>query len=139
MIVKRVVELPVGSSGCERARVFSSDLDVIVDVLFLRQSKLCGTVVVFNDVIAYRFNDELHSGSFPPEAFDCVVEVLESAWLRELAVREPKATYLGVSGKRHFAAFFSNVGYLEVVADSVRSEPSGYSSGAEPSWGEHLS
>ena len=49
-----------------------------------------------------------------PGAYDCVVEVLESEWVKEIR-RVDADGRSSIWNKRHFAVFLSNCGLFEIV------------------------
>jgi len=76
-------------------------------------------VLQFGDVTAFRFRDEMHSLGFANESYDCLVEVVESDWHKELCRIEPDHLLVTVKESKHFAVLLSSNGYLEVVAKSA--------------------
>ncbi|TXK17715.1 hypothetical protein [Homoserinibacter sp. GY 40078] len=72
----------------------------------------------FDTARAYRFRAESHCTSWHFEAYDTLVEVLDSSWVRELRDAEPSVTG-GIWTMRHFLIYLDDSGAYEVVAKDV--------------------
>lgn len=117
--VSKVFDLGVGGAGCSDIRISTIGVSLLAEVQYLVAGRTATETVVYSDVIAFRFRDEMHSQGFYEQAYDTVIEVFDSQWLHELAAIEPTGLLSGVAGKRHFATLFSNFGYLEVLAENA--------------------
>ena len=114
--VLKVIDLGVGPAGCGGVRISSSGVSLFVKLDYIVARTASSETIVFTDVFAFRFRDELHSQGFCEQAYDTVVELVDSPWQKELLAIEPKGGLLTVAGKHHFAVLFSSCGYLEVIA-----------------------
>ena len=115
MTTKALVILPVPGSGCDDIRVTGVGADLQVEYQYGEGGTQTIGALTFDWAIAYRFNDEKHARGFDSKSYDTLVEVEESPWLRELGE---------TGGKwRHFAVFFSKIGYVEVAASEFKQLP----------------
>lgn len=121
--------LPVSGEGCGSLRVTASSVRLLAQYEYIgwgeegeTPERLVGGLV-FTRVIAFRFSDEMHSGVFPRESYDAVVEMTESSWRQQAIDGEPPAIIGGgAKNYRHYAILFSNNGFLEVLANSFHVE-----------------
>jgi hypothetical protein len=115
MKVTILVTLPVPGSGCDDIRVTGLGADLQAEYQYGEGGTQTVGALMFDWAIAYRFHDEKHARGFDSKSYDALVEIEESPWLRELGE---------TSGKwRHFAVFFSNIGYVEVAAREFKQLP----------------
>jgi hypothetical protein len=73
--------------------------------------------VIFSDVRAFRFREEMLSGGFEKGSYDTLVTLPGSTWIAELEASGPGD--LRLSTTKHYAVLFSSNGYLEVAADDA--------------------
>ena len=117
MTAEKLAQLPVPGSGCGNICVLSDGVELSVEYEYRADGadwvgKLC-----FSDCIAHRFRNEMHSKGYCSESYDSVAEVKDSPWFAELIRNEPTGVR-DLVDKKHFGVFFSNNGYLEIVADA---------------------
>ncbi|WP_395374721.1 hypothetical protein [Marinicella sp. W31] len=125
MKIKKLLELPISSSGCANVKVIASSAELLVIYGFNSRkdsSKLIGQIL-FDSVISYSFRNTMHSRGYADGSYDSLVEIESSDWMKWLLEIEPPMIGNTVAGKKHFAVFFSENGYLEVVADSYKVLP----------------
>ena len=70
----------------------------------------------FMRVRAYQFRSESHCTSWYFDAYDTLVEVEQSDWVRELHAAEPSVTG-GIWKIRHFLIYIDGAGAYEVAAE----------------------
>lgn len=116
MTAQKVLDLPISGVGCGEIKIESDGVFIRVD---LTDGEHNAGQLVFHDVTAFRFRDEMHSRGFIEDSYDTVVEISDSPWLSELIEIEPQQILGSVVGSRHFAVLLSSNGYLEVVAKTV--------------------
>jgi hypothetical protein len=102
-------------SGCGDIRLTYRETYLVLDYEFRASGRDYVGHLRFEDVVAFRFRDELHSAGFADASYDEVVDIQDSEWLEQLSVIEP-AGFGALRSRRHFAVLLSNNGYLEVVA-----------------------
>lgn len=117
---QKVLDLPIGGAGCGEIGISSDGTSVAVRYEYLDGGHSVVKTLRFDDVVAFRFHDEMHSRGFCPESYDAVVEIGRSEWLAELIGKEPEQILGSAKGKRHFAVLFSSNGYLEVIGAEVQ-------------------
>lgn len=117
MTIRKAVDLPISGVGCGFIDIRSDGVQLSTGI---SDGQIPVGTMLFDDVTAFRFRDEMHSLGYADGSYDTVVEIVDSEWVRELLEIEPKQILGSVNGSRHFAVFLSNNGYLEVVAKSVR-------------------
>lgn len=115
----RVLDLPVGGDGCGDVRFSGDSVSLVAEFEFRRNKEDRIGGIRFNDVVAHRFHDEMHSHGFSEFSYDTVVEIIDSPWMDALIRNEPTGLMSSASGKHHFAILLSNNGYLEVISESV--------------------
>lgn len=140
MKVKKLLELPISGSGCANIRVIASSAELLVMYGFNSEkdsSRLIGQIL-FDSVIAYSFRNTMHSEDYAEGSYDSLVEVSGSNWINWLLEIEPPMIGNTVANKKHFAMFFSENGYLEVVAEEYKILP--YSEGklSYPEYEEYI-
>ena len=116
--IKKVLDLPIPSSGCGDIRITADSCDLIAEFEYYSKDKkdMVGQII-FRDLNTFGFKDEKHILNYESGAYDNVVEIVDSEGIKLLQDVEP-AGVRGVEGKKHYAVFFSSNGYLEVVASS---------------------
>lgn len=117
MAARKLWALRTSQSGCGDVRLISDGVSLLAEYEYRSNGQDWIGGVQFEEVIAHRFRDEMHSQGFDPSSYDTVVELAESEWIEALAKAEPDGIW-GMKGKKHFAILLSNNGYLEVVARS---------------------
>lgn len=118
-----VTDLSTSDAGCGLIRVVFDATDMLLEYEgHDRERKPIVGRLRFCGVIAFRFRNELHSLGFLKGSYDSVMEQGTSEWLDELIRMEPPG-YQDATGKRHFSVLLSSNGYLEVVADGLKTEP----------------
>ena len=119
MKAKRFVELPVPGSGYGDIRILFNENDILAEFEY----RLTGVdwigCIHFSNVVAFRFRDELRSAGFCLESYGAVVQMEESDWISQLKHGEPPNKKFLDTGK-HYAVFFSNNGYFEVIAEGIQ-------------------
>ena len=116
MTVRKVIDLPISGVGCGFIDIRSDGVQLSVGI---SDGQIPAGTVLFDDVTAFRFRDEMHSRGFVGESYDTVVEVIDSDWVRELLEIEPEQILGSAEGSHHFVVLLSSNGYLEVVAKTV--------------------
>jgi len=114
--MKVLVTLPITGSGCDDVRITYKGADLTAEYECGGYGMAATGAIQFDWAIAHRFRNEQHSRGFLEESYDCLIEISNSKWLSELEENDGKW--------RHFAVFFSNIGYLEVIARDFRELPS---------------
>lgn len=119
MRVKELFSLPASGAGCGRLRIVASSvrLDAEFEYFSDELDREMTAILRFEGIKAFRFRQELLSLGFVKESYDNLVEILESDWYCELLALEPRDVLGSIRGRRHFAVFLSNNGYLEVIAE----------------------
>src|SRR6266511_3380326 len=112
-MTKTLITLPVPGSGVDFIRIEADGPNLTAEFQYWDDADTVGTLK-FTRVVAFRFRNEPNSHGRILDAYDAVVEVTESEWLSQLQEKE---------GRRHFAVYFSNYGYLEVAARDVEQLP----------------
>lgn len=111
---KILTELPIGVEGCDK--IYIKTNGVFLDAVFLYADKsdrpTKGTVH-FSLLTSFRYTTEYSSHGFFEESYDSLCEIFDSDWVREFEERDLLRL---TSPKRHFAVFFSDCGFLEVIA-----------------------
>jgi len=123
MVARKLWGLRTPQSGCGDIRITFDGVILLAEYEFRGggQDQVGG--LRFEDVIAYRFRDEMHSQGYVHSSYDSVVEVIDSDWIEGLVKAEPEGIH-GAKGKKHFAVLLSSNGYLEAVAGScIEVEP----------------
>lgn len=113
-MIKRLLTLRVPGSGCRSTRFTKSGADVIAEYEYPGDEYSTIGTLLFVGALAFRYTNERNSRDVPEDAYDSVVQVERSEWLSGLK---------DIAGHRHYGVFFSNVGYLEVVAQDLREWP----------------
>ncbi|MCK9605334.1 MAG: hypothetical protein M0R33_02665 [Methylomonas sp.] len=123
MAVRKLWGLRTTQSGCGDIRITFDSVILLAEYEFRGEGQDQVGGLQFEDVIAYRFRDEMHSQGFDTSSYDSVVEVIDSDWIAGLVRDEPEGIR-GAKGKKHFAVLLSSNGYLEAVAGScIEVEP----------------
>ena len=117
MTAEKLAQLPVPGSGCGNISVLSDGVELSIEYEYRSDGEDWVGKICFSDCVAHRFRNEMHSKGYCSESYDAVAEVKYSSWLAELIHSEPTGVR-DLVGKKHFAAFFSNNGYLEIVANT---------------------
>ncbi len=115
-----VSSLPIGGAGCQNYDLVVRGLECVVSVWETMREGPADWRGVFNGVVAYRFRAEIYGRGFFPESYDTLCEFLESDWIEELKSIRPQG--LRYWEFRHYALFMSNIGYLEVAAETFSEE-----------------
>jgi hypothetical protein len=110
--------LPVGGAGVGAIEIVADPVKLRVNYTYGAGHEVHKGAIEFDEVIAYRFRDEMHSYGFVSDSYDTVVEVPKSKWRKELLKHEPKEIWGSARDKTHFAVLFSSNGYLEVLASA---------------------
>lgn len=121
MKIKVHRELPVGGPGCGDLRIGGSLVNISVMYEYydgVAKAESVGTVN-FTYARAMRFCSEPLARGWDRQAYDTLIEIEDSPWIRELAAPEPEGGMpTTIRTAKHFAIYFSNNGYLEVVAST---------------------
>lgn len=117
--IERIYELPFSDTGClGNIHIESDGGDLRLKYEFdTNQSPKVGTIV-FKNTIAFRFQNERHSGIIADGSTCALVSISPSEWLKELLRWECYDDYFTVKKCRHFSIFLSSNGYLEVISQS---------------------
>lgn len=115
---KNVHRLSVGGAGCGDVRICSIGTSLRVEYEYRQDKQDLIGVLEFEDMIAFRFREEMYSAGFLEASYDAVLTVERSSWLKELAKIRPSG--LRKVKRHHFALYLSNLGYLEVIAEGFR-------------------
>jgi hypothetical protein len=116
MATKQLLSLGIPESGCGDIRITGGPVEVLLEYEYSDDGFDYVAGVKFSGVVAFRFRDEPHSRGFQSGSYNALVEILDSAWVRELRDLEPKGMEEGVGEKRHFAVYLDSNGYFETVA-----------------------
>lgn len=100
---------------CTDVRLEQSGFDLNVSVQYRRTDRYFERLFTFNSVAAYGFYDEMTMPLSSTHCSDKLCEVLESDWLARWQHRKSPADKYE---RHHFAIYFSDCGYLEVLANS---------------------
>lgn len=112
------IELPISVSGCGDIKIVFDGLTLVAEFEYRDSGVDYIGSIRFNDVLAHRFRNAMHSRGLDTGSYDSLVEISESLWLQQLREMAPDGS-TDIEGKKHFAVFFSSNGYLEVVAQSA--------------------
>lgn len=104
-------------------RMFFDGLNLLVEYEYSGSGKHWIGGIGFNEVVAFRYRNEMHGLDFASGSLDAVVEIRNSPWLAHLVDAEPKGIW-GAVGKRHYAVFVSSNGYVEAIAASCEERDS---------------
>lgn len=113
MRARKLADLPIPQSGCGNTRLCCDGLTLELAYEYRCNGKDMIGVIRFEEVVAYRFRNEINSGGYLSEAYEAIAEALDSSWQTELTV----------TGVRHFAVFLSSNGYFEFLASSYSTVP----------------
>ena len=120
MNIKKIFSIPTDDAGCDAIRIAATPVVLVTDVLRYKGRQERPFVrITFNNVIAFRFSDEMRTLSPIEGSFDTIVEIIDSNWLDELRLQEPADLALSAHNCHHFACFFTNNGYLEVISEDI--------------------
>lgn len=123
METKVIHQLPVSGSGSLTAQILSKRTDLFLRVEYEDEDgEARSSLVRFKHAQLFRFENEMHSSVYPEEAYDAVVEVIQSDWSAEVERYEREKNRHSPWAKRHFCIFVSNKGQLNVIAESVSVE-----------------
>ncbi len=122
MSERAVLALPITDAGCGDIRVVATSTRLDAEYQYFSEALNIDRIGIirFVGLGAYRFRGELQSLGFAEGSYDSLVEIVDSAWCKELLSIEPNGIWGSVATKKHFAVFFSNNGYLEVIADDFQ-------------------
>lgn len=116
--VKVIERLPTDAGGCDDVQIIKCDGAVYAVFSGYEEERLVIRMLVFKDVLAFQYSTQSAAyrlGDFP-DAYDQVVEVVNSKWKQKIDVN-PIVQYL--KHRRHFEIFFSNCGLLSVIGHSI--------------------
>ena len=118
--IETCIDLPVSGSGCIRFQMDFSNLHLNVKFVYEDRNSDEETegVLEFKYAIYYKYTDEMHSFDRPETAYDAVVRLNDSDWLKEFLGNEPKGL-MALGARNHYYVYLSNCGAIDVVADSV--------------------
>jgi len=117
MDVRKLWRLQTPGSGCGDIRITFDGVNLLAEYEYRGEGQDHVGGLLFEDVIAYRFRDEMHSQGFETSSYDWVIEVIGSNWVEGFVKDEPKGIR-GAKGKKHYAVLLSSNGYLEAIAGS---------------------
>jgi len=122
---RKALDLGVSDAGCGSicVKATSRNLEAQYEYYSHEAGADVTGCIRFEGVAAYRFRGEMHSLGSAEGSYDTLVEIETSDWLHELLSKEPSHIWGSVRRKKHFAVFFSNNGYLEVIADDFAQLP----------------
>jgi hypothetical protein len=112
-----LVSLPIGGAGCDGA-IFSTNATELAIAVVGAETESGRCVIKFDNFIAFRFRNEMHSLGFLEASFDSVCRIVDSSWVAEMKKIRPAGLWYFET--QHFAVMLSNVGYLEVLAEAVQ-------------------
>jgi hypothetical protein len=122
MTLIKILDLSTSGVGCLDANVQHSGGDLRVEYGYETEESTWTGAIRFENVGAFRYANERHAKAFPSEAYDAVVEIPDSDWMKGLLAERPVDLQWPFE-RRHFAVFLSNCGYLEVIAERVEALP----------------
>jgi|SRR5690242_9229228 hypothetical protein len=105
MRAQKLTDLLIPQSGCGNTLLVSDGVTVTLQFEYRREGKDWIGLIRFEEVIAYRHRDELHSVGYPSESYESIAEIHNSGWSTELKC-----------SVRHFAVFLTSNGYFEILA-----------------------
>lgn len=109
---RQLKQLHTPGHGCDRGSFSTTGVDAILKYSYSDEEGSRENNIRFTRVVAYRFTNEAHTKDFPSDAYDCIVEVVGSDWLKNL--KEPT---LWPFVRRHIVIYLSNVGCFELIAE----------------------
>jgi hypothetical protein len=121
----QVLQLPFSTAECEVGPIVEHQ----PGRLTLRydaegEEGIVWTVLGFAMVVALRFTPDPACSAWMVQAYSKVCETVDSTWIDDLrSTAEKRGAVLSASA-RHFVIYFDHVGCWEVLADTVRLEPS---------------
>jgi hypothetical protein len=115
MEIKKLSELSIPASGCGDIALSFDGLTLVCRYEFRRDRRDFIGAITFVNTRAFRFRDELLSADYASEAYNSLVEMRASPWLREL--EQTGAVGVTLSSVAHYAVLLSSNGYLEVVSE----------------------
>ena len=95
MANRKIVDLPITGAGCGEIEIRSNGVDL---TLRFSDGQMIAGTLVFDDVTAFRFRDEMHSLGFADGSYDSLIEIVDSAWYKELCDIEPDRLLSSVTG-----------------------------------------
>jgi len=125
MVVHKLIELPISGSGCANIRIVANGVKLLAQYGFNSVddgSRQVGQII-FESTISHRFRSTMHSRDYAEGSYDSLVDIESSDYLKWLLEIEPPMIARSAVDKRHFAIFFSENGYLEVIARSFEVLP----------------
>lgn len=120
MVSKTLYRLPIEDTGhVGDIRISANGISVLFEYEYysIESHKDLIGVIMFDWAIAMRFHDELHSKDFCGDSYLALVEIFNSRWIQDLYNKEPSGNYKSVINLHHYALFYPDSGYLEVIAD----------------------
>jgi len=84
MKAKTVLQLPIPQSGCGNVRFSNTGIDCLLEFEFRKNGGDSIGGIKFLDFVAYRFRDEMRSDGYADEAYETLIEILDSDWKKEL-------------------------------------------------------
>lgn len=140
MKVKKILELPISGLGCANIRVIANSVELLVQYGFNSiddDSRQVGKIL-FKSLISYSFRSTMHGMSFIKYSYDSLVEIKSSDYIKWLLEIEPPMIARSAANKRHFAIFFTDNGYLEVIAKSYEVLPYEYGKISCPEFDKYI-
>ena len=93
--------------------------DWILRFAFDREGKGFRSGIRFNSVMAYKYLNAFHCTAWHIDAYDTVVEVSDSDWVRSAYAAMDENQRKNLQKLRHFMIFFDDGGAYEALAQSV--------------------
>lgn len=121
MISKELYKIPIEDTGCVgNIRITTNGVVTFYEYEYwsIESQKDYIGGVKFDWTIAIRFRNELHSSGFCDDSYTTLAEILESDWIQHLYNIESSGIYKSAKNMHHYALFYPDSGYFEVIADS---------------------
>lgn len=120
MLNKTLVVLPISDSGCGDILITSNVTALVVEFEYRHEGRDFIGGLRFESAACFRFSGERYSEGFLGDAYDTLIEVCESEWLNKVFGGLDEHDSAASESMHHYAVFFSNNGYLEVVSENVK-------------------
>lgn len=112
------LKLPTSSAGCGSILIRANSCKLVVKYEYNEDGKKCIGCISFGYVCLYRFTGEMFG--YVSGSYDALCVIEESEWLSEA---RQNAASEWITDAKHYALYFSNNGYLEVIARSFVQGP----------------
>ncbi len=108
--------LPPNGPECAAVQLSGNSVFMEVGVVFEDDDAERVLPIHFRRVTAFRIIDLEYAKDVAKKSYEALCEIVDSQWVRELKEKD-KGLPL-TFGKRHFAMYLKNCGYIEVIAEN---------------------